>query len=558
MSRRVRKQTSRSQKFPIIIVGTMLFLLACISCWSVYQAAQRDIRGENTVTLEIACSPEKQALFEELVKRFNTGRSRIPSGKRITIVATAVEPEAMIHAALAGRFQALCPDSSIWLTQLDLDWQAQQQSSEVSIIGETTRFAVSPVVIAMWEDVAHALGYPDKAIGWADLLQAARTDPNFKWNHPSTSSASGLLATLATFYAGANKTRGLTIEDVTAESTLAYVTALEKTVRYYGEGELAIIQQVVEKGRTYLDAFVVQEQLLIQFNQKHKEKLVAIYPVEGAMWADHPLVFLERPETTAEQRLAYRSFRDFVLSSDIQALVLAYGYRPTDLSIALDAPTSPIKAENGVDPTQPKTTLQIPGPLVIEVVRDVWQYTKRKTNIYLVADVSGSMQGEKLEQAKEAFLAFLDSMKGEQERVGLIEFSSDVYEVVPLAELAINREVLQSTIARLSAGGDTSLLDAIYLAYEKLQQRQDHERINAIVVMTDGKENDSQISLRDLTARLRRGNESGLPVVVFCVAYGDDADMVTLERISTVTGGQTRRGTPETIRELYKLLSTYF
>ncbi|MGQ9493587.1 MAG: VWA domain-containing protein [Anaerolineae bacterium] len=558
MSRRVRKQTSRSRKFPIIIVGTMLFLLACISCWAVYQAAQRDIRGENTVTLEIACSPEKQALFEELVKRFNARRPRIPSGKRITIVATAVEPEAMIHAALAGRFQTLCPDSSIWLTQLDLDWQAQQQSSEVSIIGETTRFAVSPVVIAMWEDVAHALGYPDKAIGWADLLQAARTDPNFKWNHPSTSSASGLLATLATFYAGANKTRGLTIEDVTAESTLAYVTALEKTVRYYGEGELAIIQQVVEKGRAYLDAFVVQEQLLIQFNQKHKEKLVAIYPVEGAMWADHPLVFLERPEATAEQRLAYRSFRDFVLSSDIQALVLAYGYRPTDLSIALDAPTSPIKAENGVDPTQPKTTLQIPGPLVIEVVRDVWQYTKRKTNIYLVADVSGSMQGEKLEQAKEAFLTFLDSMKGEQERVGLIEFSSDVYEVVPLAELAINRDVLQSTIARLSAGGDTSLLDAIYLAYEKLQQRQDHERINAIVVMTDGKENDSQISLRDLTARLRRGNESGLPVVVFCVAYGDDADMVTLERISTVTGGQTRRGTPETIRELYKLLSTYF
>ncbi|MBC7261574.1 MAG: VWA domain-containing protein, partial [Chloroflexi bacterium] len=260
----------------------------------------------------------------------------------------------------------------------------------------------------------------------------------------------------------------------------------------------------------------------------------------------------------AEQRLAYRSFRDFLLSSDTQALVLAYGYRPTDLSIALDSPTSPIKLENGVDPTQPKTTLQIPGPAVIEIVQDVWQYTKRKTNVYLVADVSGSMQGEKLEQAKEAFLAFLDSIKGDQERVGLIVFSSDVYETIPLAELATNRQVLRSTIAGLTAGGDTSLLDAIYMAYEKLQQRQDRERINAIVVITDGKENDSQISLRELTNRLRQGNESGLPVVVFCVAYGDDADMATLEKISAATGGQTRRGTPETIRQLYKLLSTYF
>ncbi|MGB9880205.1 MAG: vWA domain-containing protein, partial [Anaerolineae bacterium] len=182
----------------------------------------------------------------------------------------------------------------------------------------------------------------------------------------------------------------------------------------------------------------------------------------------------------------------------------------------------------------------------------------RKTNVYLVADVSGSMQGEKLEQAKEAFLAFLDSIKGDQERVGLIVFSSDVYETIPLAELASNRQVLRSTIAGLSAGGDTSLLDAIYMAYDKLQQRQDRERINAIVVMTDGKENDSEISLRELTNRLRQGNESGLPVVVFCVAYGDDADMATLEKISAATGGQTRRGTPETIRQLYKLLSTYF
>jgi len=329
-------------------------------------------------------------------------------------------------------------------------------------------------------------------------------------------------------------------------------------VRYYGEGERVVIQQAQEKGRAYLDAFVVQEQLVIQFNERSKDKLVAIYPVEGAMWEDHPLVLLERPDTTAEQRLAYRSFRDFLLSHDVQMLVLANGYRPTDLSIPLDSPSSPIKAANGVDPTQPKTTLQIPSPAVIQVVRDVWQYTKRKTNVYLVADVSGSMQGEKLEQAKEAFLTFLNLIKGEQERVGLIVFSSNVTEAVPLSELATNREILRSTIADLYAGGNTALLDAIDLAYESLQRRQDRERINAIVVMTDGKENNSRIRLKDLTAKLQQGNQSGLPVVVFCVAYGNDADMDTLEKISTATGGQTRRGSPETIRELYKLLSTYF
>jgi Ca-activated chloride channel family protein len=367
-----------------------------------------------------------------------------------------------------------------------------------------------------------------------------------------------LLATLATFYAGADKTRGLTVEDATAEETLAYVTALEKTVRYYGEGESAVIQQVQDKGPAYLDAFVVQEQLVIQFNEQNEEKLVAVYPVEGTMWEDHPLVFLERPETADERREAYRHFRDFLLSGDAQMLVLANGYRPTDLHIALDDPSSPIKLANGADPAQPKTTLQIPSPSVIQVVRDVWFYTKRKTNVYLVADVSGSMQGEKLSQAKDAFQTFLALLESEQERVGLIVFSSRVQEVVPIAELATNRATLEATIAGLNASGDTALFDAIDLAYEQLKNRQDSERINAIVVMTDGKENNSRIRLRGLTSKLQESNQSGLPVITFCIAYGSDADMDTLESIADATGGQTRRGSPETIQQLYKLLSTYF
>jgi len=523
----------------------------------VYQAARSNVSGTNQVRLEVAYSPEKGELFEELVTQFNTGRPRTPSGKRITVVAEEMEPELMIDAALGGRFEALSPDSSVWLSQLELGWQ-QQEATETSIVGETARFAVSPVVVAMWGDVARSMGYPDEAIGWADILLSAQSDSDFKWSHPSTSSASGLLATLAAFYAGAEKTRGLTVDDATAEETLEYVAALEKTVRYYGEGELAVIREVERQGSSYLDAFVVQEQLVIQYNQRNSDKLVAIYPVEGTMWQDHPLVLLERPDTQAEQRQAYRSFCDYLLSAESQLLVLSHGYRPTDLSIPLDSASSPIRTDNGVDPAQPKTTLQIPGPAVIQVVRDVWQYTKRKANIYLVADVSGSMQGEKLEQAQEAFLTFLTLIKGEQERVGLIVFSSAVDEAVSLYELADNREALRGAIGRLDAGGDTALLDAVNLGYDRLQGMRDTERINAVVVMTDGKENNSRIRLSALASKMSQGNQSGVPVVVFCVAYGGDADMNTLEALSEAAGGQTRRGSPETIRQLYKLLSTYF
>jgi Ca-activated chloride channel family protein len=208
-----------------------------------------------------------------------------------------------------------------------------------------------------------------------------------------------------------------------------------------------------------------------------------------------------------------------------------------------------------VDPAEPKTSLQVPNASVIRVVRDVWWYTKRHTNVYLVVDTSGSMKGEKLSQAQAALQIFLDQIQGDVERVGLIEFASRVSTLVYLDELGNNRAALESAVGGLQAQGDTALLDGVYEASERLQNLGDTERINAIVVMTDGRENYSSVSLRRLTSDL---TDSDVPVIVFCIAYGDDADMQMLRAIAEPTGGQVRQGDPETIRELYKLLSTYF
>jgi Ca-activated chloride channel family protein len=296
--------------------------------------------------------------------------------------------------------------------------------------------------------------------------------------------------------------------------------------------------------------------LVVYVNQNQNDRIVAIYPKEGSLWEDHPLALLETPDLTTNQRLTFSQFRDFLRSGDAQARVLAAGYRPADLSISLTDPASPLTAANGVDPAQPQTSLQLPNAAVVEVVRNVWWYTKRHTNVYLVVDVSGSMRGEKIQGAQEALRIFVDQIEGDLERVGLIEFSSQVYETVPLGELKNNRPHLLNAIEALEVGGDTSLLDAVDLAYESLQDRADAERINAVVVMTDGLENHSDISLSRLLRKLE--TQENVPVVVFCIGYGKDADRNTLQRIAEATGGQLREGDLETIRELYKILSTYF
>jgi Ca-activated chloride channel family protein len=560
-----RRSSTRHIQFAVValIIGVFTVICFCVAVFYVIGRFSDDTEQATPLpqtALVVAYSPEKELAFRALVDNFNAQGLTSAEGEPIRVEVVPLDPEAMLDAVLDGSatFQALTPDSSVWLGQLDQAW-SDQTAQEATAVGETVRYAVSPVVIATWESLAREIGWPERPLGWQDLLNRAQADPNFRWSHPSTSSASGLLSTLAEFYAGAGKTRGLTIEDVTAQQTLDYVAALEKTVRYYGEGnEPAIIEQALKEGRDFLDAFVVQEQMVVYYNSQRQggERLVALYPVEGTLWEDHPLALLEIGDLTPLQRQTFAQFRDYLLSPESQQLVLDHGYRPADLSTPLDSPESPLTEANGVDPGEPKTTLQVPNASVIEVVRDVWWYTKRHTNVYLVVDTSGSMRGEKLAQAQAALHLFLDQIRGETECVGLIEFATGVSVVVSLDELGANRVALETSIDRLLAQGDTALLDGVYEANRRLQELGDAERINAIVVMTDGQENNSYTSLRQLERALTDG--ARVPVVVFSIAYGADADLDTLRSIAEPTGGQVRMGDPETIRDLYKILSTYF
>ena len=520
-------------------------------------------------SLTVAYSPEKAALMRTLADQFNAQKQKTPDRQAMAVQLVEVTPEEMVNQALAGSggFQALTPDSSLWLDQLNNRW-AQSQATEPGAIeprltGAPVRFAVSPIVIAAWEDAARSLGWPQTPVSWQAIQAKAQGDKDFTWSHPSTAYASGLLATLAEFYAGAGVQRGLTAEMAQDQKTLDFVQNVEKTVKFYGEGELAAMKRAAQDGPQGLDAFVVSEQLVTAFNTgafsggRPTDRLVALYPAEGTLWADHPLALLETADITSNQRRTFQAFREFLATPDAQAAILQAGYRPADLTIPLDSPGSPLTKENGVDASQPQTTLQLPTPDVVQVVQNVWALTKRKTNVFLVVDTSGSMNGDKLDNAQAALKTFLAQIPTDQERVGLVEFNSGIANIIELDTLGANRPALTSAVNTLEAGGNTALLDAVRTAYWRLQRQADPERINAIVAMTDGKENASDVTIRQLAEEIRVGNQQ-IPVIIFSIAYGDDADYEMLQALADASGGQWKQGTTETIRELYKILSTYF
>lgn len=530
----------------------------------------------DSAELTIAVSPLMAPVLADLADSFNARGLETPDGKPMTVRITAMQPEEMVEEALGSpAFQAISPDSSLWLDQLEQEWTqlAPTSDAESSIpIGRArtsaqTRYAVSPVVLIAWESVARDLGWPEESVGWQDIQEKATSDPDFKWNHAGTNTASGLLATLAEFYAGAGITRGLTEETATAQETLDYVEAVESTVRFYGEGEEVIVQRLAEEGRDFLDAFVGQEQVVIDWNATQSgERLVAMYPTEGSLWTDHPLALLElgtQPEdlpVTDNQRLTYAAFTDFVTSEESQQRLLASGYRPADLAIPLDSADSPFAAANAgeaVDWRQPQTTLQMPPPAVVDVVRDAWRYAKRPANVYLVVDTSGSMEGDKIDATRQALSAFVNEVQGNRDRLGIVEFADQVKNFTPLREMnEANRRDTLAAISRMDASGGTALVDAVFAAAVDLQSQADSDSINALVVMTDGLDNESARTLDDLQRQLTRNTD--VRVVLFTVGFGRDADEWMLETMAGIGDGQFRRADETDIEELYRIVSTYF
>ncbi len=546
----------------------------------------------SSATLTVAVSPMMAETLSERAGSFNNLRLRTPDGERMQVELITRSSSAIVAESLRQPgFQAVVPDSSLWLELIDMHWTRlfplESGSIPANRVGQITLFAVSPVVIAARLDAAQQLGWPHQSIGWKDVhARAAAPSREFRWGHPSPENASGVAATLSKFYAGAGTTRALTAEIATRPDVIDYVRRAERSALILGAGGGARAELTQEEARLHggegertglLDAFVTQEQSVIAWNRASDRglswlsgegnagrifsegQLVAIYPKEGTLWADFPFALLELdgrtgPAVTRNQRSAYLAFTRFLLSKDSQYALLEQGFRPVDLTIELLAEPSPFAETGTVDPLSPQTLLPLPPQPVLEVVLDVWRLSMRPANVMLVVDSSESMQGSKLARAKTALQGFVDQIQGDRDRIGLVEFGSGVKQYGALQWLdAEGRGHILRLIENMQAGGSTRLIDAVWAAHNELKDLADSDAIYAIVVLTDGRDNDSEHRLRELQRDIQRAHN---PVSIHTVAFGRDADAGLLEDLARIGNGRFYRADETTIEEIYRRIAT--
>ncbi|HKY16560.1 MAG TPA: VWA domain-containing protein, partial [Microthrixaceae bacterium] len=220
---------------------------------------------------------------------------------------------------------------------------------------------------------------------------------------------------------------------------------------------------------------------------------------------------------------------------------------------------SPITTANGVDPNQPQTLLEVPDPVVMVELLEVWARQRKEARVMLVLDVSGSMSepatssaiDTKLDIAKQAASDALDEFKDSDE-VGLRIFSTklgpnqdqDWLDLVPISPIGQNREALRRSIDGLIPQSGTPLLAVTDTTFDEMSESYDSERINAIILLTDGRNedgnaDDDQDQEAALIEELRKSTtgEGSEPVRVFTIAYGSDADTATLKAIAEASNG---------------------
>ena len=250
---------------------------------------------------------------------------------------------------------------------------------------------------------------------------------------------------------------------------------------------------------------------------------------------------------------------------------------PPEQPVRRRSPTRSSTA-NGVDPTQPTAELQVPSPEVLVGILESWAELRKEARVLLVLDISGSM-GEpagdgrtRLDLAQEAAISALDQFKATDD-VGLWVFSTElggddpnVRELVPLGPIGEQRDVLAEQIAAQFPTNGTPLYEVTEKAYESMVATYDPEKINAIVLLTDG-ENDDGVpgdddqQFADLIEALQAGSEgsSSQPVRLFTISYGETADVITLRAISQATQAATYNASnPATINQVFTAVISNF
>lgn len=447
------------------------------------------------------------------------------------------------------------PDASTWLLRLE-------QAAPGLVPLRAVSVARSPVVVAVPEPVAKQLGWPDKQVAYADLLRAIATDTQL---HPGivepARDASGLAGLLA----------------LSAAADAAGTTARETTVavlKRLAIGNSTVPQDLLNKFPTSgepsalaaakVSAAPLPEHALVAYNDGQPPvRLAGLYLTPEPPALDYPYVAL--PGLDRVRSAAADALRSALSGDAFRDRLATQGLRGPD-GAGSSGFSAPLGAPSGITPSPAQGNAAQPSgaqsgggtaadgldAAAVDRALRTWTTITQPGRMLAVIDVSGSMEavvptaGNKtrmevtVEAAQRGLSLFDDSWA-----LGVWEFSTnldgdrDWRELMPIAPLSTQRSQVDTVLRKLAPRANTGLYDTMLAAYKRVQDGFDPGRVNSIVMMTDGKNDDpgGGLTLPELVTELKNLADPDRPIRVIIIGIGDEVSDGELKTITNAVGG---------------------
>ena len=182
-------------------------------------------------------------------------------------------------------------------------------------------------------------------------------------------------------------------------------------------------------------------------------------------------------------------------------------------------------------------------------------------DIILVMDVSGSMEGDKIEQTRDAAQFVVDHLNPD-DRFNLLQFSTGASlwqrELQPVDEESVADA--SDWISQLDASGSTNINLALLEALAQLAESDDPDRPAYVLFLTDGLPTQGPTGTETILGNAL-DNEPDRSVRLFTFGVGFDVNTILLDALSDELGGRSSYVTPderidERVGDFYSSIST--
>ncbi|MFD9565180.1 substrate-binding domain-containing protein [Streptomyces sp. NPDC059994] len=539
-----------------VVVATLLVLVvaggAAVAAGSGLLSFGDSCR-DSAVRLDLVASPDVAPAVRSVAERARAGRVT-SDGSCIDVRVTARESYKVADALGAGRdpdFAVWIPDSALWVDRA-------KEGGESVPVATAGHVAASPVTLALVAPAAKSLGWPSRTYTWAELAAAAtRSDALRLGAADPARSAVGLLALSSI---GRSTARQGADGDTSAAAVAKSLSQRTSDTDAQVVDTLARDGSGTESGNPRRNqAVVLSEQAAYAYSTGRGagQGLGLFYPKDGAPLLDYPYTIVRENRLSTDRSRAAMRFLTLLGEPESRRTLTKSGFRTPGEAVDEAA----VKKAGGAAPQPYATsTAEAPSAKELQEALGMWTITVQSARLTTVVDASGSMAApvpgaggrSRMDVTKASLLQALAQFTPEDE-IGLWDFatrldgSRDYRELVPTARLGdpvkggrTQRDRLAAAFGALQPvpDGATGLYDTTLAAYKQAAAGYRPGRFNALVILTDGANEDpGSISRGELVTRLQKLSDPAKPVPMIAIAVGPDADGEAVKEIARATGG---------------------